>query len=477
MSEAGKPATDRSQASSGIDESIRQTQSSSQGLADSADASTEGSQGSSRGRRHQIPGLRQTPYLKVYLLRCDDIETYKASSRKLLREWVRAHIPPSQSTSPANAQENHDAFEWLIVHVVLPDTPAAAQLRWSKSARDIPDTTPEKPSSTSRWPGRSSSTIFEKIRSDFNVSSKSTPDRVAQIRLQEDDVRSHLLPASSSGVSSPYIETPQEVDNAWSDLISKLKTLILMSFDLRVRQYEEDIREKDAQRALPGWNFCTFFILKEGLTRGFESVGLIEDALVGYDELSVGLDSVVREQVGDGLSGHGGSFLAYTEDLQQSLSALAECDDGQTPDLAVDTVTNDRLRSVFADRPVDAGRKNYRDLILANNISVYDFKCYIYARQMSLLLRLGNARSFRPELSAKAHKRSNSIYDIEAVPDPESRPVKPPETPGDLLWLSEVCQRASTFITAVARILREDLRTGYGQGSCSATSRTLLTAL
>jgi len=276
-------------------------------------------------------------------------------------------------------------------------------------------------------------------------------------------------------VGSPYSESPQDVETALNDLVLKFKSLILMSFDLRVSQYEEDIREKDAQRALPGWNFCTFFILKEGLARGFESVGLIEDALVGYDELSVGLDSVIRDQAGDGSSDHGGSFLTYTEDLQQYLSDVAGNSTNQEPDTALETGTDGNLKSILVDRPVNATRKNYRDLILSNNISIHDFKSYIFARQISLLLRLGNARSFRPKPSAKTHKKSDSYYGIEAAPDQEPTSSKPPETSEDLVWLAEVCQRALSFITSVARILRQDLRTGYGQHPCALRCRTLLT--
>ena len=76
---------------------------------------------SKKERRHQIPGLRQTPYLKIYLLRCDDTETYKNVSRKLLRDWVRSHTPSIQSSASINKVDNHDAFEWLIIHVLLPN--------------------------------------------------------------------------------------------------------------------------------------------------------------------------------------------------------------------------------------------------------------------------------------------------------------------------------------------------------------------
>ncbi|EOD42867.1 putative tmem1 family protein [Neofusicoccum parvum UCRNP2] len=272
------------------------------------------SDGRSGRRRHQIPGLSQTPYLKLFILRCDDNDAYKVSSRKLLREWVKDNTPPSESGTKST-QENHDAFEWLILHVVLPDTPAAAQPRLSGSASASTGAI-EKSSSGSRWPGRGSTTIFEKIRSDFNSASKSAPDRVSQIRLEMKDIPPHLIPHGIGQSSNPYNDSPQEILNSWSDTIIKFKTLILSSFDLRVRQYEEAIKEKDAQRHLPGWNFNTFFVLKEGLARGFESVGLVEDALVGYDELSVGLDSIIRERAADG---YGGSFLEYTEDLKQQL--------------------------------------------------------------------------------------------------------------------------------------------------------------
>ena len=138
--------------------------------------------------------------------------------------------------------------------------------------------------------------MLEKMRSDFNGSGKSAIDRVRQIRIGINDVPYDLLPRVVPAVPTGYHETEQDSENAWLDLIAKFKELILSSFDTRVTQYEEDIKERDGQRGLPGWNFCTFFILKEGLARGFESVGLVEDALVVYDELSVGLDTIIHEQ-------------------------------------------------------------------------------------------------------------------------------------------------------------------------------------
>ncbi|KAF2016610.1 TMEM1 family protein-like protein [Aaosphaeria arxii CBS 175.79] len=398
-------------------------------------------------RRHQIPGLRRTPYLKVYLLRCDDSDSYKSTARKQLREWVKAHTPPSQSSSSKDL-ENHDAFEWMIIHIVVPDTPAASQPRGSASSSS---TAGEK--EKSRWT-RGTTTILEKIRADFNVSSKSAPDRVAQIRLQKDVVPPHMLPQASAVSTPPISESPQEQDRAWTDVIVKFKTLILLSFDLRVSQYEEDIREKDSQRVLPGWNFCTFFILKEGLARGFESVGLVEDALLGYDELSVGLDAIVREQAKSGDETYGGVIPSYSEDLYAKAAEIlkrSQRDDGGR---------KEPQSHIHDSKPLDANKKNYRDLILANNISIFDFRCYIFARQAALLLRLGNAHSSRSDLAAKVHPRPPNVRRSTDDVNMGTKSAAQSDVSEDLYSLAEVCSRALNFITFAGRLLRADLHNG-----------------
>ncbi|KAI9053367.1 hypothetical protein LZ554_002326 [Drepanopeziza brunnea f. sp. 'monogermtubi'] len=415
-----------------------------------------------RERRHQIPGLRQTPYLKVFFLRCDDNDTYKAQARRQVREWIKEHTPPTQSTAKVTAQENHDAYEWLIVHVIVPNTAAATQPRTSgKGAEGSSGSTSEK--SSTRWRGGGSSTILEKLRADFNGSSKSSVDRIAQIRIGINDVPYDMLPRVVPAIPGSYTETPQENENAWHDLISKLKSQILSSFDMRVTQYEEDIREKDAQRSLPGWNFCTFFMLKEGLARGFESVGLIEDALVGYDELAMGLDFIVREQSATGSGAeHGGSFLPFTENLKRRAEKartdilkdsgsdqIDETDDPIDLQSVVDTSDHD------ADEiPLSATKKRYRELILSNDISIFDFRCYIFARQLTLLLRLANASSSQEELLAKLKEQRESSLQGVAARRPASQPTEDVE---NLSVLGEVCRRSMDFMPSISRIMREDI--------------------
>lgn len=393
-------------------------------------SSTVGQDGQAAGappiakeRRHQIPGLRQTPYLKLYLLRCDDVETYRESSRKALREWLKTHTPPSQKSS-SSAQENHDAFEWMLVHVILPNTAAAAQPRYSKKSKDDEEEPNPKPGKTRLKIGKSSNTILEKIKADFNVSSKSAPDRVAQVRLSTDEVPSHILPSRST-TDIDYPESPQEKSAAWQDSITKLRNLILASFDLRVRQYEDDIRERGSQRALPGWNFCTFFVLKEGLARGFESVGLLDDALLGYDELGAELDAIIREP---GLST---VFLPFTDDLSRLLDILRSGDESKLAQFH------------WQDRPISATRMPYREMILANQISIFDFRCYIFARQMEILLRMGflylkddGVRANLPQDT----RRSSENPDVE-----------------DVAVIAEVCRRASLFVSETSPALAQEI--------------------
>jgi hypothetical protein len=298
------------------------------------------------------------------------------------------------------------------------------------------------------------------MRNDFNGSAKGAIDRVCQIRIGINDVPYSMLPRVVPAVPTGYQETEQESENAWADLIAKFKELILSSFDTRVRQYEEDIKERDGQRSLPGWNFCTFFILKEGLARGFESVGLVEDALVGYDELSVGLDMIIQEQaIAGSAETHGGALLSYTPELRElAQKAVAEISSGHLEfdeEEAVDLQSGEKKsRDQFDGIPISASKKPYRDLILANNVSLFDFRCYIFARQIALLLRLGNAWSTREELLAKLKEQQELVPRGVAPRTPLPKITDEPE---NLSQLAEICKRTLEFVPAISTVMRRDI--------------------
>lgn len=389
-------------------------------------------------RRHQIPGLRQTPYVKIFLFRCDDRETYKESGRKQIRHWIKNHTASAESKKSSSNQEHHDAFEWLIVHVVLPDTGAANEPRTSKhpsSSLGTTDST-DSVSSKSKWPGKSSSTIYEKLLADFNSSSKSNIDRVVQVRLPK---------TGQNKVPSVLPQT--EIEDQWQDWVEKLKVTILASFDTRVAQYEEDIKERDAQRSLPGWNFCTFFVLKEGLAKGFENVGLLEDAMMGYDELSAGLDAVVKEQAMRDDSDQG-TLLPFSKEMKDKLRiALSQLrTEGEANEVVDDNYPGDWLLQSDAKLlPFDPRRKNYQDLILGNDVSALDIRTYIFSRQLELLRR----RSKAPLSTTR-----DSI-------DTQPRPSSAGGT-GNLLMLAEIGSRGVKFINLAARAMRRDLYRAWG---------------
>jgi hypothetical protein len=383
--------------------------------------------------------LRQTPYLRIYLLRCDDNEAYKASARKLLREWIKAHSA-SQQTSGAG-QGNHDACEWLILHV-LQDGDA-----------------PEK--AASKWPGRGSTSILEKVKADFNGSSKGAVDRVAQIRLPPKEGQQTQTQAQQSQDQSDLIDQ-------LNDLVDKVKHAILTSFDLRVAQYEEDIKEKDSQRSLPGWNFCTFFILKEGLARGFENVGLLEDALVGYDELAAGLESAVTSYLSGTGDQHGGGFLDFSTDRKEKAVAAidaiekqksADTTENEESDKGSNTAKKPTLDLDEEHFPLDSAKKPYREMILANNISIFDFRTYVFSRQLNILLKAARAPCLQNKRNSNQGRASSS------------------NKGEDLILLAEICDRAMEFISMAARTLRYDIECALSDVTEAATDVVKKTAV
>jgi trafficking protein particle complex subunit 10 len=380
-------------------------------------------------RRHQIPGLRETPYVKLYLLRCDDKEIYKETARKEIKQWIRENTFEKEKKSALKNHEHHDAFEWMIVHVVISGTAAANQPASSKhiSLNDTEST--DSINSKSKWTGKSTSTIYDKLRADFS-SSKSAIPRVAQVRLQE--------PGKPPGALAP-----SEVEEQWQDFVDNLKATILKSFDTRVAQYEDDIRERESQRTLPGWNFCTFFMLKEGLARGFENVGLLDDALTVYAELEVGLDNVVKEHANREEPDPSAALLPFSKDLKADIRRALDESVHQAADETSFFTLREALMHDIGDSPFGLERRTYRDLILANEVSPLDVRTYLFVRQMEILLR-------RARLTTTS--AIGTIVDLDTMAD--------------------LAELALNFINLGSRELRADMHAAWG-GKVAGEERTL----
>ncbi|KAG2367519.1 trafficking protein particle complex subunit 10 [Suillus spraguei] len=241
----------------------------------------------------QVPvTLLEKPLLNLYVVTCEDNDSYKANVKKQIKDW---HSTISQRKNQ----------EWIIVHVVRSDI-----------------------KTTDRKFFNMKSSVLDKIKADFNIDKR---DRCVQLSW-------------TAGDHSPII---------WADLVNKIKDGLLSALDSSVSQREEEVRRSESQRQMPGWNFCTFFILKESLASSFEGVKLFEDALRQYNELEVSFIQVLREK---NMSWFGS--LIQPVDKDDSVPLLSTT------------------------------KKYYRDLILANSISVFDLRIYLLARQCALLNKM-----------------------------------------------------------------------------------------
>ncbi|KAF7731993.1 hypothetical protein EC973_007098 [Apophysomyces ossiformis] len=234
----------------------------------------------------------QATYLNLYFVACDDNEIYKNKVRKQIRQWVDLIMTKKNQ-------------EWLVVYVAGQDAKRSNNYLGLKTS------------------------VYDKIRMDF---SQGKQERCVYIRIHDPD-----------GPGS----------DLWAGFVEKMKDSILSSFDMQVLQIQEDTRRLDMQRHMPGWNYCTFFILKEGLAQAFEIMTLYEEALIQYDELEASFFQVLRDKALAWFGHFGG--------------ADAGDDSGNI---------------------LDFKRKDYRDLITKNVISVFDFRSYLFARQCRMLLKL-----------------------------------------------------------------------------------------
>ncbi|ORX47606.1 hypothetical protein BCR36DRAFT_584698 [Piromyces finnis] len=169
--------------------------------------------------------------------------------------------------------------------------------------------------------------IYDKIKSDFNLSK----DRLMLVKL--------------------YSEVKE--GDMWTAVVNKIKEKLLSCFFQQVLTLQEDIKRLDSQRLLPGWNYCSFFILKEQLALLYDTVNLYQDALVQYDELEASFYQTLVEQGAAWFKSFGG-----TEEGDDSLDFL------------------------------NLKRKPFREMIIQNTTTIFDFRMYLFARQCQLLFRL-----------------------------------------------------------------------------------------
>lgn len=120
--------------------------------------------------------------------------------------------------------------------------------------------------------------------------------------------------------------------------------------------------------------------VQESLAHSFEGMNLLEDAIIQYDELEASFFQVLK----------GSAYPARR--VCSKIEFMLTC-------AAVDLVAERNLSwfgKFGGTSPLDdsasilsTSTKPYRDLILANSISVFDFRIYVFARQCRMLGKMG----------------------------------------------------------------------------------------
>ncbi|KAI9222018.1 hypothetical protein BC828DRAFT_46612 [Blastocladiella britannica] len=304
-----------------------------------------------------------TPALHLYFVNCDDIETYRQIIRPSIQSWV-AHF------TGANAKRAADQ-DWCIVYIM---TAAPGSENAPGGGASTSSTAGTAASSMSKFASQTSkllgvkTTVLDKIKADFGSAAPGLMSPMAGTGVSGSSTSgSSSGIGGSSSASGPAKRLERVISlrlmggdmsrthDGWADFFARVKDGVLASFAAQVAHYDDDIARIDAQRLVPGWNYTSFFLLKEGLAQCFAAVALADDAALQYDELDAAFEQTVHLQVA--------SFSTF--------GATDPGDDDVGP-----VLLNSRTPT-----------KDYRALMLANNISVFDFRVYLAARQLALAVR------------------------------------------------------------------------------------------
>ncbi|RHY30135.1 hypothetical protein DYB32_004577 [Aphanomyces invadans] len=197
-----------------------------------------------------------TSLVHLFVVKCEDMESYKAKIKPSLSSWV-----------DRMALQGH---EWLVLYVPL-GTQAPTTLSSSSVARGLGL---GALSQSFRDSSKVYRKIFERMKSDFadNRSDKSKLDRFCKIDVLD----------GSSGVPGQQ----QQHESQWSEVLIKLKACIMDAFDVRCAEYEDQLRVLDGKVCCSPffrWDFCSFLQVKESLALLYIQATLYDDSLRHFD--------------------------------------------------------------------------------------------------------------------------------------------------------------------------------------------------
>ncbi|KAI9913073.1 hypothetical protein PsorP6_005720 [Peronosclerospora sorghi] len=193
---------------------------------------------------------KELPLTCLYLVKCEDFDTYKNSVRLALTNWVEA-------MTAANV-------EWLVLYVPLGTR--------SKASGNAPNPVYKK--------------IFDRLRADFFVVKKA-PTSLGAAMSSSSTSAAGLDKVCKIDVleGTSFFGQQQQHESQWTDLVGRLRHCIMDAFEIKCFQYEEQLRVLDTQRGASGWDFGAFFLAKEQVALMYHQMSLQDDAIRHFDEL------------------------------------------------------------------------------------------------------------------------------------------------------------------------------------------------
>ncbi|KAI9998443.1 hypothetical protein PInf_002830 [Phytophthora infestans] len=210
---------------------------------------------------------KDLPLACIYLVKCEDLDSYRSVVRPPLVAWVDAMTAAK--------------VEWLVLYVPLGTRP--------KAAGNVPNPIYRK--------------IFDRLRADF-AHRKGGPllggaigPASAHLALQERVCKIDTLEGAS------VLGQRQQHESQWTELLLRLRHCVMDAFQTKCFQYEESLRVLDAKRRSSGWDFGAFFLAKERLALMYQQMYLQDDAIRHLDELDaifVNLNETEKQAFQDG---------------------------------------------------------------------------------------------------------------------------------------------------------------------------------
>ncbi|ETN09065.1 hypothetical protein PPTG_11118 [Phytophthora nicotianae INRA-310] len=210
---------------------------------------------------------KDLPHACIYLVKCEDLDSYRSVVRPPLVAWVDAMTAAK--------------VEWLVLYVPLGTRP--------KAAGNVPNPVYRK--------------IFDRLRTDF-THRKGGPllggaigPASTHLALQERVCKIDTLEVTS------VLGQQQQHESQWTELLLRLRHCVMDAFQTKCFQYEESLRVLDAKRGATGWDFGAFFLAKERLALMYQQMYLQDDAIRHLDELDaifVNLNETEKQAFQDG---------------------------------------------------------------------------------------------------------------------------------------------------------------------------------